>query len=123
MSSSLRQLDTIQKKSRLNDVYAADQPGPGNGNHVYEIHKHNSDEVVATISFQCGPRNDANSVHGIIDADLLEIVRDRLEGFQNGTYASEYNANALKHIEEALLWMNRRVADREQRGVLGTYNK
>ena len=32
-------------------------------------------------------------------------------------------ACALTHIEEALMWLNKRVEDRIERGVLGTYNK
>ena len=75
------------------------------------------------ISFQNGTRKDENSTHGIIDSDLLEIVRDRLIGFQSGEFASEYNAKALEHIEIALMYMNRRVEDRIERNVLGTYKK
>lgn len=55
-----------------------------------------------------------------MDADLLEIVRDRLRDFQAGPYSCRENACALTHIEEALMWLNRRVEDRITRGVLGT---
>lgn len=60
---------------------------------------------------------------GVLDTDLLEIVRDRLNDFQNGKFATRENAVALTHIEEALLWMNKRVEDRIERNVLGTNNK
>lgn len=123
MSTETRKLSTIQKREKLNDVLAADQPGPGNACHKYDIVKHDSNEVLTTIQFQKGPRLDENSVHGVIDTDLLEIVRDRLKGFQSGEYSSRENACALTHIEEALMWMNRRVEDRIERNVLGTYNK
>jgi hypothetical protein len=53
----------------------------------------------------------------------LEIVRDRLQGFQSGEFACRENAIALTHLEECLLWMNKRVEDRAERGVLGTSNK
>ena len=59
----------------------------------------------------------------IIYIDLLEIVRDRLKAFQAGDFATEYNAQALVHVEEALMWLNRRVEDRIERQVLGTNNK
>lgn len=59
----------------------------------------------------------------MLDTDLLEIVRHRLQCFQDGDYATQDNARALQHIEEALLWMNKRVTDRIARGVLGTYEK
>ena len=68
---------------------------------------------------QCGSRKEENSIHGVIDSDLLEIVRDRLKSFQAGPFASEYNAKALEHVEEALMWLNRRVEDRIERNVLG----
>lgn len=123
MSTETRKLSTIQKREKLNEVFAADQPGPGNACHKYDIVKHDSGEVLTTIQFQCGPRLDENSVHGVLDADLLEIVRDRLKGFQSGDFSSRENACALTHIEEALMWMNRRVEDRIERQVLGTYNK
>ena len=123
MSVETRKLSTIQKREKLNDVCAADQAGPGNACHRYYIVKHDSNEVLTTIQFQKGPRLDENSVHGVIDTDLLEIVRDRLKGFQSGEYSSRENACALTHIEEALMWMNRRVEDRIERNVLGTYNK
>lgn len=123
MSTETRKLSTIQKREKLNDVFAADQPGPGNACHKYDIVKHDSSQVLTTIQFQCGPRLDENSVHGVLDTDLLEIVRDRLKGFQSGDFSSRENACALTHIEEALMWMNRRVEDRIERNVLGTYNK
>ena len=123
MSTETRKLSTIQKREKLNEVIAADQPGPGNACHKYNIVNHDSGEVLTTIQFQCGPRLDESSVHGVIDTDLLEIVRDRLKGFQSGDFSSRENACALTHIEEALMWMNRRVEDRIERQVLGTYNK
>lgn len=64
-----------------------------------------------------------NSIHGLLDTDLLEIVRDRLQGFQSGEFACRENAIALTHLEECLLWMSKRVEDRAERGVLGTSNK
>ena len=58
---------------------------------------------------QKGPRKEKDSIHGVIDSDLLEIVRDRLKSFQSGPFSSRENACALTHIEEALMWLNRRV--------------
>ena len=123
MSTETRKLSTIQKREKLNDVLAADQPGPGNACHKYDIVKHDSNAVLTTIQFQKVPRLDENSVQCVLDTDLLEIVRDRLKGFQSGEYSSRENACALTHIEEALMWLNRRVEDRIERKVLGTYNK
>lgn len=118
----MRKLSTIQKRENLNSVYAVDEIGPGGANHEYSIVPFGtSGESLdfARIQFQCGPRKEENSIHGVIDTDLLEIVRDRLKAFQAGPFSSEYNEKALEHIEEALMWMNRRVEDRIERNVLG----
>ena len=116
----MRTLSTIQKREKLNTIKVMDEPGPGGANHLYMIET--PDEDIA-IQFQYGPRNESGSTHGVIDTDLLEIVRDRLKAFQAGDFATEYNAQALVHVEEALMWLNRRVEDRIERQVLGTNNK
>jgi hypothetical protein len=126
----MRKLVTIQKREKLNAVYAVDEKGNGGANHLYEIRPANDNpeifgehQVFATIQFQNGARKLENSIPGVIDTDLLEIVRDRLKGFQSGEFASRENACALTHIEEALMWLNRRVEDRIERQVLGTNQK
>lgn len=127
----MEKLSTIQKRQKLNDVYYTDGIGPGNAHHEYMIFKHDEapsytpseDSLIDVIRFQKGPRKDPESQQGILDTDLLEIVRDRLKGFQSGEFATRENACALTHIEEALMWLNRRVEDRIERDVLGTYNK
>lgn len=125
----MRVLSTIQKREKLNSVYAVDEKGCGGANHHYKVTYSTIDfddrieKTAADIQFQCGPRKEFDSVHGVIDTDLLEIVRDRLKGFQSGEYACRENACALTHIEEALMWMNRRVEDRIERCVIGTNNK
>lgn len=128
----MRKLETIQKREKLNDVWSVDEKGPGGAHHRYVICKHgedgwccgnNSEGILADIQLQCGPRKEENSQHGVIDGDLLEIVRDRLKSFQVGPFASEYNAKALEYVEEALMWLNRRVEDRIERNVLGKNEK
>lgn len=121
----MRELTTIQKREKLNKVYAADEKGNGGANHRYQIlskpDKQNPEQFVdVTIQFQNGARHEWGSMFGVLDTDLLEIVRDRLKGFQEGEFATRENAIALTHIEEALLWMNKRVEDRIERNVLGT---
>lgn len=125
----MRELNTIQKREKLNTVYAVDEKGNGGANHIYKIFKKmpEDSQLVANqevyINFQNGARNEWGSVCGILDSDLLEIVRDRLKGFQSGSYACRENACALIHIEEALMWLNRRIEDRIERNVLGTNQK
>lgn len=118
-----RKLNTIQKRENLNVVYAEDERGNGGANHKYYVIELGDTGKVHPITFQNGARNIPDSVHGVLDTDLLEIVRDRLIGFQSGEFATEYNAKALEYIELALMYMNRRVEDRIQRNVLGTNEK
>lgn len=121
-------LSTIQKREKLNDVYPVGKVGNGGAFHKYEIFTHTDNDEqpcndVGVIQFQNGARKLDNSIHGVLDTDLLEIVRHRLQCFQAGEFATRENAIALTHIEEALLWMNKRVEDRIERNVLGTNNK
>lgn len=132
----MKKLSTIQKRENLNDVWAGEK-GVGGASHDYVIVKAGSadyDEAEDTmtlspcdcleaIHFQEGARKDPNAICGLADEDLLEIVRDRLRGFQSGEYATRENACALTHIEEALMWLSKRVEDRIERNVLGTYEK
>lgn len=126
----MEKLSTIQKRENLNIVYRIGEIGPGGAYHNYEIYSgvvpNNPDSStikIADICFQKGARKDPISCAGVLDTDLLEIVRDRLKCFQQGGFATRENACALTHVEEALMWMNRRVEDRIERNVLGTYEK
>ena len=119
-----QKLSTIQKHNNLNEVYRMGEPGPGGAYHVYTVfHDFGPTDTRTDIVFQKGPRAVEGSIGGVLDVDLLEIVRDRLHSFQAGEFACRENACALTHIEEALMWMNKRVEDRAERNVLGTYNK
>lgn len=121
----MEKLSTIQKRENLNEVFVIDEKGNGGAYHKYKIEliKENGMRQVEKIYFQNGARKLPDSIHGILDTDLLEIVRHRLQCFQKGDFATRENAIALTHIEEALLWMNKRVDDRIERNVLGTMNK
>ena len=124
----MEKLSTIQKRENLNVIYRAGEPGPGGAYHDYDIYPADCSLIeteipMACIEFQKGPRKAPEARHGVLDSDLLEIVRDRLTAFQSGPMATEYNAQALRHVEEALMWMNRRVEDRIERQVLGTMEK
>lgn len=119
----MSKLSTIQKRENLNEVHRMGEPGPGGAYHDYSIVSAETQEILAALEFQRGPRKDPDARHGALDTDLLEIVRDRLKAFQSGPYATRENACALTHIEEALMWLNKRVEDRIERNVLGTMQK
>lgn len=121
----MRRLDTIQKKYNLNKVFAIDEKGNGGANHKYWIvaSRYDGEEPsIFEIQFQNGARFEDGSIDGVLDCDLLEIVKDRLNEFQRKEL-NGYNEAALYHIKEALEWLNKRVEDRAKRGVLGTNNK
>lgn len=116
----MKELNTIQKVEKLNKVYVEGEVGPGNAHHNYLVDTGN---LKIEIPFQKGPRKDPESISGVLDTDLLEIVRDRMKGFQSGEFATADNEKALEHIELALMYLNKRVMDRYERNVLGTYEK
>jgi len=121
-----RVLYPIQKRNRLNEVYVLDEPNQTNGaSHRYGVsivrEEKDGRKYVewVVVQFQDGPRNGAGTIHGILDGDLLEMIRDRFKGFQQGAFPSEETAKALEHIDIALMYLNKRAEDRAERGVLG----
>ena len=114
----VRKLETGSEK--YTQVFATDEAGSGGANHKYSISttKEPSD-ILGNINFQNGPIKESG-VNGIMNEDLIVIVIDRLQGFQNGQYKNRENAIAITKLEEALLWLRKRTMDRERRGVEGT---
>jgi len=109
-------------------VTVTDAPGQGGANHRYHIDWtgdttwKNDQPNSLDIHFQEGPIKEFG-VNGITQEALLAIVIDRLRSFQAGPYACRENAIALTHIEEALMWLQRRTVARIKRGVEGTNQK
>lgn len=76
------------------------------------------------INWQNGPlgrgegRKEPNGafVEGVIEAAL-----GRLQYYQESQFNCRENAIAITKLEEALLWLGKRTADREARGVEGTH--
>lgn len=106
----------------LNSVFVNDEV-KFNGHHEYEIRRNDNDEILLKVHYQEGARKEPNSIPGILDLDLLYIVRDRIQTFQKGEFACRENALVLTKVEEAIMWSEARVRDREKREVLRTYNK
>ena len=121
----MEKLNTIQTRQNLNVVYRVGETGPGGACHDYDIYPagEKAEVAIACIEFQKGPRKDPNARHGVLDSDLLEIVRDRLRAFCSGEMTDRHTELALSHVEAALFHLNQRVEDRIARGVLGTMNK
>lgn len=98
-------------------IEVMDEPGAGGANHWYEI----SDKrgCLGKILFQNGPIKEAG-VNGVTQEALIAVVIDRLRSFQEGPFRYRENAIALTHLEEGLMWLQRRTVDRIKRGVEGT---
>lgn len=102
------------------DVTVVDTPGAGGANHLYQIRVPNG--PTCTINFQNGPIQE-HGINGVSNEALLAVVIDRLRGFQAGQFACRENAIALTNLEQALMWLQSRTADRVRRGVEGTSTK
>lgn len=126
--TTMERLTTVQTHHNLNAVYRTGDPGPGGAHHDYYIYPADCDPEttelpMAVIEFRRGPRKDPEARQGVLDCDLLEIVRDRLTEFEAGSMACWENKMALRCIEIALMLMFKRVEDRAERQVLGTMDK
>lgn len=99
------------------EIYAIDEK-EFNANHEYIVSAVNSTNVYAKVSFQKGPVKE-NGINGCHSEDLISIVIDELQSFQNGEFSCRENAIAITKLEEALMWLNKRTADRKARGVKG----
>lgn len=96
---------------------------------LVENHSHTSDgdtmEImgvpVIDIKWQSGGTAN-NERNGAFLEDVLAIVYARLSAF-NKEFPSRENSLALTKIEEAVLWLAQRKAEREHRGVYGKEEK
>lgn len=59
---------------------------------------------------------------GTTNEEVLRVLIDRLNTLQ-GKFPCRENAIALTHLETALLWLEKRTADRKARGVEGKHLK
>lgn len=131
---------TEHKLNGLNEaleITVVDEPGAGGACHSYRINGFDTDTnpsatapdgyktsfTMLPVIFQNGPIKEVGGVNGISQEALLTIVLDRLRSFQAGEYKCKENACALTHIEEALMWLQKRTRDRVARGVEGTSSK
>lgn len=128
---------TSHKVDQANDtleIIVNDKPGSGGACHHYTIKgfdsstnpsdpytRNNGEPMLwSTVLFQNGPINEFG-VNGVTHEALLAIVIDRLESFQKGPYANDFNAKALSHCNDALASLKARTRERVSRGVEGTH--
>ncbi len=117
-------------------IEVLDEPGQGNACHLYRTAGFNTKtnpgfgiteepgdlQLESILLFQNGPIGEVG-VNGVTHETLLAVLIDRMRCFQAGPYACRENAIALTHLEEALMWLQRRTVARIKRGVEGTHEK
>lgn len=111
-------------EEKYTKIMALDKKGAGGAHHVYAVDsaatigENETPDRFACISFQHGAIQE-NGINGCQNEDLISIVIERLQDFQNGDFPCRENAIALTHLETALLWLNKRTAGRIERDVEG----
>ncbi len=105
---------------KYTQVFATDEKN-FNANHVFEVRDSETGaRVLSWVKFQKGPIKE-NGVNGCCNEDLIAMVIDRLQSFQESPYKCRENALAITKLEEALQWLNWRTRGREKRGIEGTH--
>lgn len=115
----MRKLEIETEK--YTQVFATDEK-EFNANHEYQVNAsaNTLDGPLTVVKFQKGPIKE-NGVNGCCNEDLIAMVIDRLQSFQESPYKCRENALAITKLEEALQWLNWRTTGREKRGVEGTH--
>ena len=76
------------------------------------------------ISWQNGPLGrgeDRDEPNGAFVEDVIFACAERISAYQNSEFKCDENEEALAFLDAALLSLNSRTKDREDRGVEGTY--
>jgi hypothetical protein len=60
---------------------------------------------------------------GFFTESLIAVAKKYLEENNVGDLSSRETSTAITKLDEALLWLGKRAADRKRRGVQGTYQK
>lgn len=67
--------------------------------------------------------DDRREPNGAFVDGVVQAAIGRLQHYQSSKFKCRENAIALTHLETALLWLQKRTADREAREVEGTHEK
>src|SRR3990172_3652540 len=77
-----------------------------------------------SIDWQDGPLGrgeERKEPNGAFVETVIDAARQRIQFYQDSKFNCRENAIAITKLEEALLWLNKRTADREKRQVEGTH--
>jgi len=83
-----------------------------------EVEKHQNNKSYINIKFQEGAIGEVG-VNGCQIEDVINVLVERLEGFQKGGLPCRENALAITKLEEARMWLNERTRKRKEQGVEG----
>jgi hypothetical protein len=103
-------------------------PVNGNSSHNYAfVFESEEDKSAGCLSeqrvvFQHGPIKEVG-INGITIEALVDVILDRLRGFQEGGFSCVENDMALHHFTQGLNYLNARTKRREARGVEGRNEK
>lgn len=78
-----------------------------------------------TISWQNGPLgrgNDRKEPNGAFVEDVIEAAKRRLEAFQASKFECDQNEQAIACLYAALILLDERTKERDNKGVEGTYD-
>ena len=69
-------------------------------------------------------REDGTKVDGVTNEEVIRVLIHRLtflnEKWMDGKFRCQENTLAIMKLHEALMWLKKRTADRQDRGVEGT---
>lgn len=77
-----------------------------------------------SIEWQNGPLGrgaDRKAPNGAFVETVIFAAKQRIEYYQASKFNCRENAIAVTKLEEALMWLNKRTADREERQVEGEH--
>lgn len=66
---------------------------------------------------------DESDINGATIEDIIDLLVERLEGFQSGKFTCRENALAITKLEEARMWLNERTRKRREQGIEGKDEK
>lgn len=101
-----------------NDIFSLDKKAFG-ANHLFQISDKLKEDNQIVICMQKGGRFEDGSDWGLLDVDLLSIVRSRLESFSEAYPDDEETAIAKDSIDKAISALNKRYASRKENGTFG----
>ncbi len=96
--------------------------------HTYEVPGFEKPENTQVIKFiqkepvQEGSKELVTIQDGTTNEALLEVLIDRLK-YLNSKFPCRENSTAITKLEEGLMWLEKRTADRKKRNVEGKNEK